>query len=271
MRKARIGLFSSFVWIGAYNPCTTAFIPHSKHSLSRRMSTLLEIEEKFQWSHGQDLASRLEKLGFRQASEMKFVDWYFDTNDNYLSLRDCWLRFREKAGQKGKWELKRRPKGQGQNTSSTVYEEMTGKEAIDTVLAMTPESKKDERRSNLDYNHPIPSVSAFEEKGIQPFCRLETRRSSWQVDDNDTENKFLGLRVDLDETDTGHSVGEVESVVQDASQVQEAKERVKDLVAKLTDGNNSSDGPAIGKLEDYLIKNRPGHYEACLKAGVLKR
>ena len=77
--------------------------------------------------------------------------------------------------------------------------------------------------------------------------------------------------MDLDETDTGHSVGEVESVVQDASQVQEAKERVKELVAKLTDGNNSSDGPAIGKLEDYLIKNRPGHYEACLKAGVLKR
>jgi hypothetical protein len=106
---------------------------------------------------------------------------------------------------------------------------------------------------------------------LYPFCRLETRRSSWEVHPRESsEHVFSGLAVDLDETNTGHSVGEVEIVVDDDRQVNDAKRRIRALVAKLTEGEDSHDGPAIGKLEHYLIYNRPDHYEACVHKGVIK-
>jgi hypothetical protein len=40
--------------------------------------------------------------------------------------------------------------------------------------------------------------------------------------------------VDLDATNTGYGVGEVETVVEDASDIAEAKERVQSLISRIT-------------------------------------
>lgn len=40
--------------------------------------------------------------------------------------------------------------------------------------------------------------------------------------------------MDLDATNTGYGVGEVETVVEDASDIAEAKERVQSLISRIT-------------------------------------
>lgn len=243
-----------------------------RHSLrtfanTKPMPSQLEIEEKFQLSDSQDLETKLKELGFAPTSETKFVDWYFDSEPIHLTLQDCWLRYRELAGQQGNWELKR---GRGQNTSSTVYEEILGHEAISIATSMIPDPLKtasnQQRKDEFDgFDIPTFDGNTF----LYPFCRIETRRSSWQVYPNKVENTFSGLTVDLDATDTGHSVGEVEIVVEEESQVESARGRVQELVAELTKGE-ARDGLAIGKLEHYLISKRPEHYKACVEIGVIK-
>jgi thiamine-triphosphatase len=234
---------------------------------SHKMS--LEVEEKFEISDSQNLESRLKELGFVPSTRICFVDWYFDTEKNDLTLQDCWLRFREKAGKKGKWELKR---GRGQNTSSTVYEEIEGQEAVSVALSMLPDNAFAETNGQIDLfeGFEVPQFTGFEKAfPLYPFCRLETWRSSWKVNPEASNNVYLGLAVDLDETNIGHSVGEVEMVVDDDSRVLDAKHRVQDLVAKLTEGEQSRDGPAVGKLEHFLTTRRPQHYAACVKSGVI--
>ena len=87
------------------------------------------------------------------------------------------------------------------------------------------------------------------------------------------------MKVDIDKTDFGHMVGEVEAVLYDSDnademQVQIVKEKIMKLVdhirireCEITDDDESM--IAIGKLEYYLMNNRRDHYDACLKAGVI--
>eukprot|EP00980_Cylindrotheca_fusiformis_P007547 scaffold1561_cov129-Cylindrotheca_fusiformis.AAC.39 len=237
----------------------------SQHKMS------LEVEEKFQLSDSTSLESRLKELGFVPSAEVSFVDWYFDTERNQLTLQDCWLRFREKAGEKGKWELKRGRSSH--HSSSTVYEETEGKEAVSIAVSMLPtDTIVEKRTSNVETydGFAVPKFTGYE-NGIpfQPFCRLETRRSSWKVNPNELNNVHFGLLVDLDETDTGHAVGEVEMVVEDEDGVADAKRRVRDLVIKLTEGDRRQDSPTEGKLEHFLRTRRPQHYAACVKCGIL--
>jgi len=112
------------------------------------------------------------------------------------------------------------------------------------------------------------SVGTSFSYGLRPFCRLETRRSSWKVDR--IENPYFGLVVDLDSTNTGHTVGEVEMMC-DEAEVEAGKARVQDLIVQLCGRNDSASDGAIGKLEHFLMNNRPRHYEMCVQSGVLQK
>jgi adenylate cyclase class IV len=239
----------------------------------QQMLSSLEVEQKFQVIDydSSGLEPKLRDLGFVPKGTVTFVDWYFDRDDNYLTTRDVWFRFRENKGLKGVWQLKR---GRGQNTDSTVYEETEGEEAISIVLSLTPKNitqqKISFRSEDLDGFH-APKLPLEASHGLFPFCRLETTRSSWVIDMKNTASVYNGLVVDLDSTNTGHTVGEVETVVNTDEEIPKAKERVEALIAKLTQNNaGSQQGPATGKLEHFLINNRPEHYDACVKSGVIK-
>jgi adenylate cyclase class IV len=228
----------------------------------------LEVEQKFQLLDSGCLEPKLRDLGFVPKGTVTFVDWYFDTDDNYFTTRDVWFRFREK-GSKGEWQLKR---GRGQNAASTVYEETEGENAISIVLSLTPKSaaqKISVRSEDFDGFH-APKLPLDASHGLFPFCRLETTRSSWAIDTTNTESIYDGLIVDLDSTNTGHTVGEVETVVDTHEEIPMAKERVEALISKLTQNSGPQEGPATGKLEQFLINNRPEHYDACVKSGVIK-
>jgi adenylate cyclase class IV len=228
----------------------------------------LEVEQKFQITDSTNLESKLKELGFSSKGSAMIVDWYFDNDKNYLTTRDCWLRYREK-GKAGQWELK---KGRG-DQGTTVYEELEGEQAYlaaasileEAALESTEIAKRDQE-TTLD-GFQVPEIPLPKSYGLHPFCRLETKRSSWYTEASDSP--YAGLSVDLDSTNTGHTVGEVE-IVCDEAEVEIGKKRVQTLIMELT-GNDGSDSSttAVGKLEHFLLNNRPEHYAACVASGVI--
>ena len=239
-----------------------------RQSLTTRQMSL-EVEQKFQLSDAAGLESKLKSLGFQPTGNITFVDWYFDNDENYLSTRDCWLRCRQKSGA-SQWELKR---GRG-HSGTTVYEEIEGDDACFEAVSVLKKGgykimgHDHERRAEIFDGFPVPKLPIQSPHGLRPFCRLETTRSSWTVESS--ESQYVGLAVDLDATNTGHTVGEVETLC-DESEVELGKQRVQSLIEKLIVKQHASQQTAIGKLEHFLMNNRPDHYAACVASGVIQK
>jgi hypothetical protein len=255
-------------------------------------SSELEIEKKFCIPNEQ-AAMRLEQtltsLGFTISHKEEFVDWYFDLPDTnwYFALKDCWLRYREKKvkvlnnwGWKGSWQVKRGKKEEGPqgNDGTTVYEEFQGEDAKELIRDMVRQQggvsgwagASSTRNSNYD-GHDVPYLTGAE--SLVPFARIDTIRTCFEAA-NDIE--FSNLKVDIDTTNFGHMVGEVEAVIEncssDKTRVEAAKEKISrliDLISRKSEFESSND--AIGKLEYYLMNNRRDLYDACVNAGSLAK
>ena len=244
-------------------------------------------------------AARVERtlasLGFERVGRgEEFVDWYFDLPAPHwhFSPRDVWIRYREKKisvangwGWRGAWQVKRGERttaaGREQRESDgiTVYEELQGRDAKVLILDMLSELvgtgtfdaalEKDASPALGSHygGHDVPYLPGAER--LVPFARLLTMRTCYETK-NDGE--FSNLKVDVDRTDFGHMVGEVEAVFGDISvdqsHVQAAKEKISKLV-DLISSEGERDGSTMGKLEYYLINNQRDHYDACVKSGVI--
>jgi len=257
----------------------------------------LEVEQKFALPNTSSVAEierKLASLGFeRIGRKAEFTDWYFDLPAPHwsLTLQDCWFRYREVKigdktswGWKGSWQLKRGRQiaddGSSLNAGggATVYEEIEGQDAVDAALSMLSNENIDidgcsvDNKIDAKYDgFDIPHLG--EGCGLTPFARFETRRTCWAVlNFESSDSDFVGLTVELDGTNFGYMVGEVETMVYSEDKVANAKDRVAKLVSKLgsdEDGNSGTSVPPAGKLETYMIENRRDHYDACIKAGVM--
>lgn len=237
----------------------------------------IEVERKFSLSTdpsgATSVESKLKKLGFERAGrEKKFTDTYFDTPspDWVLTTRDNWLRFREYVlndRREGVWQLKL-----GRmlpDDATTVYEEISGAEAISTAVGILRQEGVLEPETfagsieNEDETSSLPKGY-----GLVPFAAFETTRCGWSPISG-RGSPYEGLTVDIDGTDFGYTVGEVEAVVEREKDVPCAKERIEMLLNEIV-GAGDSAVPALGKLETYLIKRSPEHYSACIEAGSMK-
>lgn len=256
-------------------------------------SSELEIEKKFCIPNEQ-AAMRLEQtlssLGFTICHKEEFVDWYFDlpAPNWYFSLNDCWIRYREKKvkvvnnrGWKGSWQVKRGNKEEKarRNHGMTVYDEFHGEEAKRLIRDMVLQQggsieevgfASSTINSNYD-GHDVPYLAGAE--SLVPFARINTIRTCFEAA---TDIEYSNLKVDIDKTNFGHMVGEVEAVVEDCSRDEEHMEELKEKISRLVDLISSkselgSPVDAIGKLEYLLINNRRDLYDACIKAGSLER
>lgn len=261
----------------------------------------IEVEQKFSLPASSDVMlveEKLSSLGFvRSGPEKRIVDWYFDlpAPNWVLTLKDCWLRYRAVTADDGvdtfgDWQLKiGQPESTNRGGNATVYEEIAGKEAINRALLLLRDNEAlsnggeiDQRETGTALQHkeiyepPLPNGC-----GLSPFARIETRRSTWIAAQRDSamtssDSNFIGLIVDLDGTNFGYMVGEVEVVVHQEKDVADARKRIEALVSQISkvheDGNSISHSaaPAIGKLEYYLMKNNPEHYNACVEAGSIR-
>lgn len=245
----------------------------------------LEVEQKFtltDWHLGlADLQDRLSKAGFQATDEIEIVDWYFDTADYQLCTCDCWLRYRE-ALSGGQWELKRRPQQLSEPSeereSSAVYEEIEGLKAFDSAVSLVqPLSYSTTKPEYLkEYEDfavpPLPSAEA----SFLPFARIYTRRFSWRHikgADSAFWDRFAALSIDIDCTDYGYTVGEVELVAAKIDDVPPAQSLIRDFLKEMLGAESftsSNSGERVeGKLECYLRRYRPELYQLLVDRGLM--
>ncbi|CAN8024485.1 unnamed protein product [Ixodes persulcatus] len=178
-----------------------------------------EVERKFRASC--DIEDRLARIGAALGSRTQFTDRYYDTQDNVLALNDHWLRIR--GGASDHWELKYRKHNDTPSNDSAVtsYSEETGEANILTIVKkLLPE------RSPVD---EAVTLKDFVSDGLlREFACIQTWRSSYK-----TSGRAV---VDLDQTDWGYRVAEIEVLLQEAdcdAEVKNAVERATEEIARL--------------------------------------
>lgn len=252
----------------------------------------IEVEEKFSVSELDlnVLESKLSQMGFgKSGDDVEFMDWYFDLSEpNWvLSVSDNWLRYREilvdgddnDKKRKGVWQLKcGKVIPSVENSAMTVYEELEGDEAFEVVMSMLPKLVESSKQKNnlkeetLMDGYVIPPLPVGVACDLVPFARIKTTRSSWMLQGkgDDTINSLSTLNVDIDCTDFGYLVGEVEQVVDNENDVGAAKRLVQKTIEQISGMSSVDVKNVLGKLELYMIRNRKRHFDECVKQGSMK-
>ena len=261
----------------------------------------LEVEQKFAIYPG--IENRLESLGFvRKSSKtpsLQFTDIYYDLPaPNWsLSTQDIWLRYRGRKMNdtnrwKGNWQLKigRRQKAaqddneanvdsESKSNSVTVYEEVQGEPALTMAVYL---SGDDESIQSLVEPTSASSGSTTDRPpeapgNLTPFAEFETTRASWTLSQEaeDRFPKFMGLSVDIDTTDFGYGVGEVEAILDardrdDAQALSETKKCIGLLLSQLSEQQGDNEAPSLGKLETFLKERQPDHFDALVETGIFR-
>ena len=238
--------------------------------------TEIEVERKFLIKNVEELEEKLLAMdGFTRVACQTFKDSYYDiVNEPTITLKDHWLRYREyeKSNQiVGKWQLKKPAiKGKSSNSKETsVYEEVEGLNAVKEAISIGIQDNNT-TKIETDGDDQALILGLLESNGFQCFASFSTQRSSWTVA-FDQSSFIKSFQIDLDVTNFSHKVGEIEAIVYNESDIKVAQDKVKALVdiLDLTVCSEDSSQRAEGKLERYLRENRPEHYEACIKAGIL--
>lgn len=193
---------------------------------------MIEVEKKFALTNDQE---KVLLEGAELLKEITNVDVFFDTEELTYTLQDIWLRTRN-----DKYELKVGQTGK-QRQAGAIYEEIEDEARIREVLHLSTE---------------LPMAEALTEAGIKPFARIEKARRSYLRD---------GFRIDLDVCDFGYELAEIELLVENESQTQEALERITAFADSI--GLDSS--PQRGKVIEYLHRFKPDHYNALKEGGAI--
>ena len=169
----------------------------------------IEVERKFQVTNFDE--KKLLQANGKLMSELTFEDEYYDNNSYDLILMDCWLRKRNL-----KWEFKipvnRDP---NQLYMSTQFQELEDEEDIRKELYKLIKSE-----AQVTENQGI-----IEEFKLKPFATFTTTRKSYSLP--------AGCTVVIDFTSFGYSVGEIEMMVNDNSEIGEAIDRINTIAGEL--------------------------------------
>lgn len=267
---------------------------------SSEMDAELEVEEKFPLPA--DIApveAKLRELGFapKGGGVISFVDTYYDYPSPhwYLTPRDCWLRFRgakrtaSDGDWEGKWQLKiRRRSSEADDSAAVAYEEIQGEAALERVVEILVSADVGGDNVEARDSHDTATRSIVDAPlapdDLVPFAQFQTTRSSWVIDEkmakviSSASSEYFGLSVDIDATDFGYGVGEVEAVLHKGDDMADARKRIGRLVAEICAASDQAESltsgagdlPTVGKLETYLMEKRPEHYHAITNAGVFE-
>ncbi|XP_067883327.1 LOW QUALITY PROTEIN: thiamine-triphosphatase [Heterodontus francisci] len=202
----------------------------------------VEVEQKF--CVREDTEARIRALGGVCGGTAHIEDRYYDTGDHLLTSADLWLRRRD-----GHWQLKSPAAGsRGRTGIATQYRETESESEIVSFSAPCPPAA-----SGLMVNQLV-GVAPL----LQEFAVIVTERRVYEL--------AGGLRVDLDWADFGHSLGEIEVMVDSEEEIPAALAKIQDLARKLEleDGERQP-----GKMHAYLQRYRPCHLQRLLEAHVL--
>jgi adenylate cyclase class IV len=188
---------------------------------------VLEIERKFWYDF--DIEKRLIGLGAQKLINKKTKDYkqalldeYYDNFDSYFLLfSQVYLRARTTDTSAPEWQLKYPSKLASSDTANSKN--------VEEFFELDDPSKMIALVSNLSPKKATKSCSSVEslvsELDLKPFTRINSLRKSYV---------FENVRIDLDETDFGYKIGELELVLSEQEQSGEAVERSYQKLANLT-------------------------------------
>jgi thiamine-triphosphatase len=193
-----------------------------------------------------------DKVGF--LSEKTFTDVYYDNHSaNYpLTSDDIWLRQRDDM-----WECKTPV---NLTASMDSYNELKDTDAIKEFL--NKKLKNNHNHPNTPCEYKRFKEFLFDNYNLAPFCTITTRRRSYLLNGNFT--------MDLDTADFGHSVGEIELIVESRGKIQDAEKRIA-LFMKEHDWFFETEGVVMGKLTAYISRFNQNQWECMKKSGLVKR
>ncbi|MDP3784777.1 MAG: CYTH domain-containing protein [bacterium] len=197
---------------------------------------MIEVEKKFILSK-EDEARLTEEAEF--LGEKTMEDAYYDTADYTLTSQDIWLRERDR-----RWELKL-PLHKGAERLGDQYRELTDENEIREYLKIPPKKTL---------------AQDLEDAGYMPFCVFKTVRRKY---------KKMPFVIDLDAVDFGdfsYALGEVELLINDHDDMNEAMEKIMEFGRK----NGLEITHVRGKVIEYLKRVKPEHYQTLVKANVVK-
>jgi len=197
---------------------------------------MIEVEKKFILT-GDDATRLTEGAEFQ--NERVFTDIYYDTADFKLTTQDKWLRARD-----GQFELKM-PLHHGPERMADQYDEIESEAEIRRALELPP-------RGSL--------AADLREAGYAPFCTCTTTRRKYKL------GEFI---IDLDAVDFRdftYALGEIELMVDDKSEMQNATEKIIAFAKE----KKLTFAPVRGKVMEYLKRMNQKHYQALIAAGVVK-
>lgn len=194
---------------------------------------MIEVEKKFKLDEEQEkkLLADAEFL-----AEVTNVDTYFDNDRFDITTDDNWLRTRNDA-----FEYKKRLHQLGHKLAGTSYDELENDDQI---------------RSTLNLQTSDSMIDDVIAAGFAPFATITTQRRSY---------KRESFHIDLDVCDFGYTLAEIELMVDENMDREEALRQI-DAFAKKIGLDTSS---IRGKVTEYIFRFRPEHYQALVDAGVM--
>lgn len=194
---------------------------------------MIEVEIKVPISEN-NVALLIDGANF--IGEKKQRDKYYDSKEYDLTTKSIWLRERN-----DRFELKY-PIEIFEQGLSNRYKEYESDEEIKEVLGLETE---------------LEIREAIDRAGYKPFSDYITTRKSYKKDH---------FRIDVDETNFGYSLCEVECMVESEDDILNAEENIKKFIS---DRGIDPTKLAIGKLVMYLKKNKPEHFKKLVDCKVL--
>lgn len=212
----------------------TKFLHDRRRSDKIILNLMIEVEEKFELND--KVQAQIENK-FQFASEREDHDIYFDAADNRLMLNDIWLRSRN-----GRLELKY-PVRAGGHFNYREYEE--------------PEEIY--KKLNLKYSPDDDWKKILSDNGFAPIMDFKSFRRKYK------SGKF---NIDVDRTDFGLNLFEVEVMVENDSDVEPAEKEIFDFIKQ---HGIAARQIFWGKVATYAQKFNPALLEKLINAGVIRK
>lgn len=208
------------------------------------VETVIEIERRFPFDAQTE--NKLKSAGASLLSEKSFTDTYYDTADYRLTGSDHWLRSRD-----GKWQLKYASPVRLSETAAE-YVEIEEEDAILDILS-----------KHLDQ----PEISLARMGCLEAFCTFRTTRKKYCLSS--------GVVVDLDSTDFGFAIGEMEILVTKTGDEERDFQNHENAIKTLDEtamslGIAFNSNRMAGKVTTFMKRNAKNHYEFLMNKGVLK-
>ncbi len=132
-----------------------------------------------------------------------------------------------------------------------------GKWELKVPLGETIHKKETDQYREFEGEEEIKKIIGPDWGRLKPLARIVTIRESWQKGE---------FHLDFDEMDFGYTTFEAEIMIEDENDVHAAEKKIMGFARE----NGIASAPGAGKVIVFIQRNNLAHYQALLRAGVVR-